>query len=129
VTIGGGRHSPLEDPYESVDLPVAIVDDGLRTESLVTTIEGPGGPMSLTAFFEALAADWRGKKGELTWKAIEHDLAITAKRDDFGHVLLGFERRSRRLEDTWSVRATVRVEPGEEMSAIAAALRRLLAGA
>jgi hypothetical protein len=41
-------------------------------------------------------------------------------------MLLTFVLRKSYMPDSWSVRATVKVEPGEEMSQLAAAIERLI---
>ena len=49
-------------------------------------------------------------------------MSIEVKRDSLGHVLLTSVLRESYVPDTWSVRATVQVEPGEEMSRLAAVI-------
>ena len=85
MTIGGGR-DPFHDGYDFVDFPVTIIGEGLQAKSSVRTIEGLS-LMRLTAFFDALADDWRGVRGEPTWDAIEHDLSIAVSRDSLGQSL------------------------------------------
>jgi hypothetical protein len=70
--------------------------------------------------------DWKGERGDSKWDAVEHGLTIEVKRDSFGHVLLTFVLRESYLPNTWSVPATVKIEPGEEMSQLASAIERLI---
>lgn len=124
VIVGGGR-DPFHDGYDFVDFPVTVSGDGLQAQATVRTIEGPS-PIALTGFFQALADDWKGEHGEATWEAIEHGLSIVVSRDSFGHVLLTFELRESYRPHAWSAKVVVELEPGEEMSQVAQAVRRLL---
>ena len=126
ITIGAGR-DPFNDGLGFVDFPVSIVGEGIEAKVGVRSAEGVGSGATLTEFFEELAKDWKGEKGEPTWEAIEHHLGISVERDALGHVLLAFELRQSYRVEAWSVRVVVKVEPGEEMSKIAAGVRSLLA--
>lgn len=125
ITIGAG-HDPFNDGLNFVDFPVSIVGEGIEAKVWVRSSEGAGSGTTLTEFFEELAKDWKGEKSQPAWEAIEHHLAISVQRDALGHVLLAFDLRQSYRTDAWSVRVVVKVEPGEEMSKIAAGLRALL---
>jgi hypothetical protein len=53
-------------------------------------------------------------------------MSIEVRRDSLGHLLLTFVLRESYMPNSWSVRATVQVEAGEEMSQLAAAVERLI---
>jgi hypothetical protein len=125
ITIGGGN-DPFNDGLDFVDFPVSIVGEGLEAKTWVRSAERSSQGRTLAEFFEGLAEDWKGEKGEPAWEAIEHDMGISVERDSFGHVLLAFELRQSYRRNAWSVRVVVKVEPGEEMSQVAAGVRRLL---
>jgi Family of unknown function (DUF6228) len=84
----------------------------------------------LADFFDQLAKDWRGWTAVRLWESVEHDLRIEA-RHEYGHVQL---RISIRREgpgwgnEGWQATADVTIEPGEQLSQIAADLRSLANG-
>lgn len=119
-----GTRLPGLDSYGFGDFAVAIEGDGVSAERLVKTMEA--GNHSIRAFFRGLAEDWKGERGDPKWDAVEHGMSIQVRRDSLGHVLLTFVLRESYMPDTWSVQATVRVEPGEEMSQLASAIERLI---
>jgi hypothetical protein len=53
---------------------VVVEAEGVRAERAVLTYGGDG----LDAFFQSLAADWRGWEGTRTWDAVERGLTIEA---------------------------------------------------
>lgn len=79
----------------------------------------------LVAFFQGLAAGWRGWRGERTYESLEHDLRLAATHD--GHIRLAV-RMSRTSEpDGWTASAVLRLDPGEEMTQAAGDVAALLA--
>ena len=81
----------------------------------------------LVAFFQGLAAGWRGWRGERTYESLEHDLRLAATHD--GHIRLAV-RMSRTSEpDGWTAGAVLRLDPGEEMTQAASDVAALLASA
>lgn len=115
---GGARwviHSP-QDPYG--DGYVYTVATELHEEGMTaSTIAGIDGVFvdpqvtKLSAFVDALAADWQGWKGVRTWKSMDGELAIDARHDGRGYVSLGVTLREPGLDldDTaWSARAGLR---------------------
>jgi hypothetical protein len=79
----------------------------------------------LVAFFNGLAADWRGWQGERTYESLEHDLRLTAAHDGHFHLLVQLQETSGR--DEWSATGVVQLDPGEEMTRAAADVAALLA--
>jgi hypothetical protein len=126
VSFGPGS-DPFQDGYDFVDFPVTLSSNGLSAMSIVRTIEGPS-QMALSLFIDDLASDWKGLSFERRWESIEHHLTIEARSDSMGHLMLTCVLRESYEVDAWSARVTVKVEPGEEMMQIAAAVRRLLRG-
>ena len=80
----------------------------------------------LAEFFEDLAADWRGWLGLRAWRSLEGDLEITAEYDR--HVRLRVALRGDPYRSDWRVSATIELDPGEELSTVAADVRRLVDG-
>ena len=78
----------------------------------------------LVAFFNGLAADWRGWQGERTYESLEHDLRLTAIHD--GHVRLLVELQETAGLDEWSATGVVQLDPGEEMTRAAEDVAALL---
>ena len=78
----------------------------------------------LVAFFNGLAADWRGWQGERTYESLEHDLRLTAAHD--GHVHLLVQRQETSGRDEWSATGVVQLDPGEEMTRAAEDVAALL---
>ena len=81
-------------------------------------------PKQLVAYFDALAADWRGWDGRREFAAIEHDFELAAWHDGRGHVelwvTLGTEMDS--ADRNWLVRDAIRLEAGG-LDAVARAVR------
>jgi Family of unknown function (DUF6228) len=124
VTLGPGA-DPFNDGYDFVDFPATLLSDGLSATAIVRSIEGPS-PMALSLFMDDLASEWKGLQFERTWESIEHHLTIEARSDSLGHLILTFVLREGHEVDAWSARVSVKVEPGEEMTQVAVAIRRLL---
>ena len=82
----------------------------------------------LTAFLEELAADYRGWDGERSWQTNDRDLTVSAVFRSGGHVGLTWTVRPwPRAAGGWSASATTWLEAGEQMTALAADIRRFLA--
>ncbi|MFI5643238.1 DUF6228 family protein [Kitasatospora sp. NPDC051705] len=79
----------------------------------------------LADFLDALAADFRGWEGERTWST--HHLALRAVFRPGGHVGLTWTLRPRSTrEDSWAASVTTWLEGGEQLTALAADVRRFL---
>jgi hypothetical protein len=121
--------------------------DGLRLEQVQRGLEGeietvvvrlrvPGldasrrvwetaaGFYALVAFFNELAADWRGWQGERRYASAEHDLRLAATHD--GHIHLFVQLREKGELTDWSATAVVQLDPGEEMTRAAGDVAALL---
>ena len=121
ITLGPGE--PGRD-IDFVDFPVVISGNGLDVRSWVPDLKG-----HLVAFVGEIADDWKGERSDRRWESIEHDMSIEATRSPTGHVSMLFTLRGGRRpaeEPTWSVAVTVRLEAGEQISAIASNLRAAL---
>jgi hypothetical protein len=80
----------------------------------------------LAEFFEGLAKDWRGWAGSRAWRSLEGDLEITA--DHHRRVRLRIALRGDPYHSDWRVSATIELDPGEELSTVAADVRALVGG-
>jgi hypothetical protein len=84
----------------------------------------------LADFFDQLSRDWRGWTGVRLWESVEHDLRIEA-RHEYGHVQL---RTTVRHDgpgwgnEGWEATADMTIEPGEQLTQIAADVRSLADG-
>jgi hypothetical protein len=82
----------------------------------------------LAGFLEELAADYRGWDGERSWQTNDRDLTVSAVFRTGGHVGLTWTLRPwPRATGGWSASATTWLEAGEQMTALAADVRRFLA--
>ncbi|MFJ1732505.1 DUF6228 family protein [Streptomyces sp. NPDC088254] len=82
----------------------------------------------LPAFLEGLAADYRGWDGERRRQTDDGDLAVSAVWRSGGHVGLTWTLRPwPRAAGGWSASATTWLEAGEQMTSLAADVRRFLA--
>jgi hypothetical protein len=114
-------------------VPILLHAPGLSAESAIE-LEGWGGwTTGLVAFFEAMAAEWRGWDGVKEWRD-DGDYRtdrIAATNDGLGTVELRIST-SPRLgwtdnEGKWTLELVVPVDPGA-LEAAASGLRRLLGG-
>lgn len=80
----------------------------------------------LAEFFEGLATEWRGWTGSRAWRSLEGDLEIAAAHHR--HVMLRIALRGDPFRSDWRVSATIELDPGEELSTVAAEVRALVDG-
>ncbi|MEV6481572.1 DUF6228 family protein [Streptomyces sp. NPDC051576] len=117
------RFSP--DP-DSVHYAVELRAPGLtaRVDEVVAWIWDS----DLTVFLEELAADYRGWDGARSWYTNDRDLTVSAVFRSGGHVGLTWTVRPwPRAVGGWSASVTTWLEAGEQMTALAADIRRFLA--
>jgi hypothetical protein len=84
----------------------------------------------LANYFAELAADWRGWDGSRAWESVEGDLRIEAAHK-FGHVQLRVMVRAYGSgwgNEGWSATADLTLDPGEQLSQVAADLAGLARG-
>lgn len=74
----------------------------------------------LIAFLDGLARDWRGWSGERVYESLDHDSAWLR------HTTATFVAVTLKHGDGWRATSTVSVEPGEQMTRVAAGMRELL---
>ncbi len=105
--------------YVWARLRVAGLDARLRVSAHYAT-----GFDELTGFFGVLASEWRGWQGERAYESLERELRLTATHD--GHVRLAVQLRQSTVADGWLAAAVLRLDPGEEMTRVAADVTALL---
>ena len=111
---------PGGDAYSAGRFLVEAETEGLQVTRSVFMLDM--GWDALIAFFDDLAASWRGWEGEQVWASIEHDLRLAAVEDDLGHVRLSLTISNGPIP-SWTVQVLdVIVEAGEEFSALARAV-------
>lgn len=76
----------------------------------------------LAAYFDGLKRDWRGWPGARRWQSLEQELAFTARHD--GRIQIAVEMAQ---SMGWAASGELTLEPGEELSRVAAGLRRAFA--
>lgn len=126
ASIGSGSETLTLTAAEGALRPTEVVCD-LRAETMsasrrVYALEFT----DLADFFEELAKNWRGWTGSRAWRSLEGDLEITA--DYHRHVRLRIALRGDPYRSDWRVSATIELDPGEELSAVAADVRALVDG-
>jgi hypothetical protein len=111
------------------DGSVAAVEALLRTRGLdarlVIRHHYGLGFADLVDFLSSLEEEWRGWVGERTFESLEHQLRIVAVHD--GRVHLDMSLWDVGDLPGWQARAQIRLEPGEELTRVAASVRALLA--
>jgi hypothetical protein len=80
----------------------------------------------LIDFLSGMARDWRGWSGERVYESLERELRLVASYDR--HVKIIATLRQSTVEDGWEATGTFTVDPGEQMSGIAADVKALLGG-
>lgn len=70
-------------------------------------------PHDLAAFFDELAANWKGWEDEKQWHSVEADFALSSTYDDLGHAALRVTLKSGLYEDDWCVQAVIYVDAGQ----------------
>jgi len=82
-------------------------------------------PFSLAAFFDDLAACWKGWEGEKRWESVEQDFTLSITADGLGHVAMKVILKSGPYEDDWCVQSVIHVDAGQ-LEEIAATVKKLL---
>ena len=80
---------------------------GLNASVLVSSYMFDG----FAEFFESLARDWKGWKGERGWGSLEGELGLRATADQMGHVYLSIEIRDG-APPRWQTTASFVLEAG-----------------
>jgi len=122
------RVDPWADGSVEICVQLALTDE---VESLTATTHGITIGIAeepLSAFFDSLAEDFAGWESVRTWETLSHDLRIDATHVSGGYTDLTWTLASRPgcWRSQWSASATVRLEGGEQMRRLAAAIHRLL---
>jgi hypothetical protein len=134
VRIGTDDNQLLLRSLDPVDAPPQYLAaelhlDGL-TASVVVVQHYASGFRDLDDFFEQQAQDWRGWTGVREWNSLEGDLKIES-RHEFGRVQLRVTVR-KPLHDWgnsgWQATGDVTIEPGEQLSRVAANVKTLVRG-
>lgn len=119
----------LCEPYsfdeDSVHYAVELRAPGLtaRADDVVAWGRGSG----LAPFLEALASDHRGWHGERSWETDDVDLAVSAVFRSGGYVGLTWTLRPwPGSSGCWAASVTTWLEAGEQMTSLAADVRRFL---
>ena len=103
-----------------------LASNGLRAVRTVVHSYSTGFA-DLADFFDGLVADWRGWSDTRQWRSLEGDLSIEG-RYEYRHVQLRITLRAYGSgwgNEGWKAMADLTVDPGEQLSQIAAGLTRL----
>ena len=82
-------------------------------------------PYDLVAFFDDLAANWKGWADKKEWRSVEHDFALSCTSDGLGHAAMRVTLKSGVYEDDWCVQAVIHVDAGQ-LEDLAAKVREFL---
>ena len=104
---------------------VSLRDEDLSAQTDVWWNDYVEEPLSLQRFFEDLATNWKGWKGEKQWSALEHAFSLTATHDRLGHIELAVDLRSGWDASDWRTRGTLSIDAGA-LDEIAAQVRRFV---
>ena len=117
----GPHVDPTDDEFLT-DIQASLRLGDLSAEVTVSR-NYANGFADLVAYFDGLERDWRGWSGVRKWQSSDRALTIEARHD--GHIQFEF-----RLERAmcWTASGELTVEPGEQLSQVAAELRRAVAG-
>ncbi|HEY5033123.1 MAG TPA: DUF6228 family protein [Actinomycetes bacterium] len=107
----------------AVSVVATLRKPGLEARQLVVHHYANGFD-ELVEFFASLERDWKGWSGSRTFESLEQDLTITATHD--GHVQLVVRLRAWTVADGWDASAKLRLDPGEQLSAVVSDLREVL---
>jgi hypothetical protein len=81
----------------------------------------------LIAYFDDIAANWRGWNGAKTYESLEGDLRLDAQHDGFGDVKVMVELKGDVPPYAWVATGGVITDPGAQMEEAASNARVLLA--
>ncbi len=134
VKIGTGDTCLVLTSLDPIDAPPQSLTVELRLDGLAATVvvvhHYASGFRDLVDFFEQQAYDWRGWDGVRQWESLEGELKIES-RHEYGHVQLRVTVRKILPDwgnDGWVATGDLTIEPGEQLTRIAADLGALAAG-
>lgn len=113
-----------DDSDRIVDTVIAELRAGTLSASRQVVHSYSTGFADLVDFFESLSRNWRGWDGERRWDSLEGGLAISATYE-YGHVHLQVTLRTAGPgwgNHGWVASAWVTLDPGEQLTQIAAEL-------
>ncbi len=67
----------------------------------------------LIHFFDDLAANWKGWKGEKQWQSLEGEFTLSCESDSLGHILMEVSLISGFYEDDWNIKVPIVLEAGQ----------------
>ncbi len=88
---------------------VSLKNHEIRAETRASSFLAP----SLGAYFQDIAANWRGWKGEKKWGTLEGEFELTATSDSTGHVKLAVFLRAPHTGFHWELRSALELEAGQ----------------
>ena len=134
VKIGTSDACLVLTPLDPMDAPPQTLTAELHLDGLAAKVvivhHYASGFRDLVDFFDLQAQDWRGWEGVRQWESLEGDLKIEA-RHVYGHVQLRVTVRKMLTDwgnDGWFATGDLTIEPGEQLTRVAADVRALAAG-
>jgi len=77
---------------------------------IVSTLQSFDLTYDLPWFFEDIAANWKGWKGEKIWASIEDDFVVKATSDSTGHICLEITMKS---DCNWRFQGEIWIDAGD----------------
>jgi hypothetical protein len=134
VKIGTDDMRLVLTPLDPMDAPPQSLTAALHLEGLAASVvvvhHYASGFRDLVDFFEQQAQDWRGWEGVRQWESLEGDLK-TEVRHEYGHVQLRVTVRKMLPSwgnNGWLATGDLTIDPGEQLTRVAADVKALAAG-
>lgn len=107
-------------------LVATLAGTGLEASKVVGPHYADDGFGDLGVFFADLERSWRGWHGPRSWRSLEGELSITAQHMG-SHVTLRIDLRDVGFgHGAWAAQMELTVEAGEQLSSVAADVRKLV---
>jgi hypothetical protein len=134
VKIGTDDKHLMLTPLDPMDAPPQFLTAELHLDGLTASVavvhNYASGFQDLADFFEQQAQDWRGWEGVRKWESLEGDLGIEA-RHEHGHVQLRVTVRKvlpNWGNNGWRATGDLTIDPGEQLTRVAADVKTLAGG-
>jgi hypothetical protein len=121
ATLSLGQPDIANDGSGYVRLPIYLEAGGLSAQTTIELENWDGGGSGLIAYFEDLAASWKGWQGSKQWHDDGPNVEIIATHDGIGTIAMEVSVAPFRGWDgpgSWTLRIVVPIDPGSLDSAV-----------